>query len=153
MKRLIKIILIILWMILIFCFSNQKAEDSSKLSDGLIVKVANVFVDNNLSNEKKEVILNKYTTLVRKTAHFGIYLILGILVINLLMEYDINIKYLILISLMICLLYSISDEFHQLFIEEGRSGEVRDVLIDSTGALVGICSYYLVKNKNKRRNM
>lgn len=142
----------ILWMSLIFCFSNQKADDSSKLSDGLIVKVANVFVDNNLSNEKKEVILNKYTMLVRKTAHFGIYLILGILVINLLIEYNINIKYLILISLVICLLYSISDEFHQLFIK-GRSGEVRDVLIDSTGSLVGICSYYLVKNKNKRRNM
>ena len=152
MKKLIKLILVILWMILIFCFSNQKAEDSSKLSDGLIVKVANVFVDNNLSNEKKEVILNTYTTLVRKTAHFGIYLILGILVINLLIEYDINIKYLILISLVICLLYSISDEVHQLFIG-GRSGEVRDVLIDSTGSLAGICSYYLVKKKNKSRNM
>lgn len=152
MKKLIKLTLVILWMILIFCFSNQKAEDSSKLSDGLIVKVANVFVDNNLSNEKKEIILNKYTTLVRKTAHFGIYLILGILVINLLIEYDINIKYLILISLVICLLYSISDEFHQLFIE-GRSAEVRDCLIDIAGSLVGICSYSLVKNKNKSRNM
>ena len=152
MKKVFKLTLVILWMTLIFLFSNQKADDSSKLSDGLIVKVANVFVDKNLSTNEKETILEKYTTLVRKTAHFGIYLVLGILVINLLVEYDINIKYLILISLMICLLYSISDEVHQLFID-GRSGEIRDVLIDSTGSLVGICSYSLVKNKNKSRNM
>lgn len=68
------------------------------------------------------------------------------LVINLLMEY--NIKHIILIPLIICLLYSISDEFHQLFIV-GRSGEVRDVLIDTIGALTGIYGYYLIKRKYK----
>lgn len=41
-------------MMLIFMFSNQKADDSSKLSDGLIVKVANVFVKEDLSIEKKK---------------------------------------------------------------------------------------------------
>lgn len=144
MKKLIKLTLIILLMSLIFCFSNQKADDSSKLSDGLIVKVANIFVDKNLSTKDKEIILEKYTTIVRKTAHFGIYLVLGILVINFLCEY--NIKHIILVSLIVCLLYSITDEVHQLFIE-GRSGEVRDVLIDTSGSFVGVCSYYIIKNK------
>ena len=144
MKKAIKIILVILWMAIIFCFSNQKADDSSKLSDGLIVKVANIFVDKNLSTKDKEIILEKYTTVVRKTAHFSIYLILGILVISLLLEY--NIKHIILVSLIICLLYSISDEVHQLFID-GRSGEVRDVLIDTTGSLVGIGAYYFINKK------
>lgn len=146
MKKAIKIILVILWMTLIFCFSNQKADDSSKLSDGLIVKVASIFVDKNLSTKDKEIILERYTTVVRKTAHFSIYLILGILVISLLLEY--NIKYIILVSLITCLLYSISDEVHQLFIE-GRSGEVRDVLIDTTGSLVGISAYYFISKKYK----
>ena len=144
MKKLIKLTLIILWMTLIFFFSNQKADNSSKLSDGLIVKVANVFVDRDLSTNEREAILEKYTTIVRKTAHFGIYLVLGILVINFLCEY--NIKHIILVSIIVCLLYSITDEVHQLFIE-GRSGEVRDVLIDSAGSLVGIYSYYIFKNK------
>ena len=144
MKKLIKLTFIILWMAMIFFFSNQKADDSSKLSDGIIVKVANIFVDKDLSTNKKEAILEKYTTIVRKIAHFGIYLILGILVINFLCEY--NIKHIILISMLICLLYSITDEVHQLFIE-GRSGEVRDVLIDSAGSLVGIYSYYIFRNK------
>ena len=142
MKKIIKLILVILWMLLIFSFSNQKAEDSSKLSDGIIVKVANVFVDKALSKEKQEEILEKYTTIVRKTAHFVIYLILGILVINLFIEYDI--KHLILISLLVCILYSVSDEFHQLFID-GRSGEIRDILIDTIGSLVGIIIYKITK--------
>ena len=145
MKKLIKLIFVILWMLLIFNFSNQKAEESSKLSDGLIVKVANIFVDKKLSTDKKEIILEKYTTIVRKTAHFIIYLILGILVINLISEY--NVKHLVLISLFICTLYSISDEFHQLFID-GRSGEVRDVLIDTIGSLFGIIIYKVIKHKN-----
>ena len=144
MKKTFKLILIILWMLLIFFFSNQKAADSSKLSDGLIVKVANIFVDKNLSTKDKEIILEKYTTIVRKTAHFGIYLVLGGLVINLLMEY--NIKHVILVSLIVCLLYSVSDEIHQLFIK-GRSGELRDIIIDSSGSLLGIYSYYLIKKK------
>ena len=142
MKKIIKLTLVILWMLLIFFFSNQRAEDSSKLSDGIIVKVVNVFVDKELSKEKQEEILEKYTTLVRKTAHFIIYLILGILVVNLLCEY--NIKQIILISLFICMLYSISDEFHQLFID-GRSGEIRDILIDTIGSLVGIMIYKITK--------
>lgn len=144
MKKIVKLIFVILWMTLIFFFSNQKADDSSKLSDGIIVKVANVFMDKDLSTKEKEIILEKYTTIVRKTAHFGIYLVLGVLVINLLMEY--NIKHVILVSLIVCLLYSVSDEIHQLFID-GRSGELRDIIIDSSGSLLGIYSYYIIKKK------
>ena len=146
MKKIIKLILVILWMLLIFSFSNQKAI---KLSDGLIVKVANIFVDKELSIEKQEEILEKYTTIVRKTAHFVIYLILGILVINLVCEY--NVKNIILISLIICMLYSISDEFHQLFID-GRSGEIRDILIDTIGSLSGITAYYILRKKIVKKN-
>lgn len=150
MKKIIKLILVILWMALIFIFSNQKADDSSKLSDGLIVKVANIVIKKDLSTAKKDEIIDRYTTIVRKTAHFTIYLILGILVINLLMEY--NIKHIIIISLIICFLYSTSDEIHQLFVD-GRSGEVKDVLIDTTGSLAGIYGYYFLKRKCKSRNM
>lgn len=46
------------------------------------------------------------------------------------------------IALIICMLYAISDELHQLFIP-GRSAEIRDVFIDSFGATVGIFIYIL----------
>lgn len=43
-------------------------------------------------------------------------------------------------SLAICLAYAISDEINQLFVP-GRGGEVKDDIIDSDGALVGILVY------------
>ncbi len=146
MKKIIKLMLVILWMIIIFCFSNQNGDESGKVSEGLIVKVANVMVDDNLSDKKRQEVVDKYVIFTRKTAHFMIYLVLGILVINLLTEF--NIKHIFLLSLLTCLLYAASDEAHQLLIP-GRSGEVRDVLIDTLGACVGICSYFVIKNNFK----
>ncbi|MFP3514028.1 VanZ family protein, partial [Peribacillus sp. SIMBA_075] len=43
--------------------------------------------------------------------------------------------------------YAATDEVHQLFIP-GRSGEARDVLIDSTGAAAGLTCYWLVAKFN-----
>ena len=40
-------------------------------------------------------------------------------------------------SIIVCALYAASDELHQLFIS-GRSGEIRDVVIDSIAASIGI---------------
>ncbi len=46
-------------------------------------------------------------------------------------------------SCAVCLLYAASDEIHQLFVP-GRSGEVRDVMIDFSGAVLGIALSMLV---------
>jgi len=53
----------------------------------------------------------------------------------------------ILFSLGICVLYAVSDEVHQLFVP-GRGRQVRDVLIDSAGAIVGIGLYRVVSRIN-----
>lgn len=133
--KYIKLILVIIWMVIIFSFSNQKAASSTKLSDGLILKTVRIIEKLNHKTYNDEEILNKFVKPVRKLAHFTIYLILGILVYIYIDEYEL--KNIILISLLICLTYSISDEIHQLFIQ-GRSGEVLDVLIDTAGSLLGI---------------
>ena len=127
---------------IIFCFSNQNADDSSKISDGFITTIINFFVDDDLSIDEKELLLEKCSFYVRKFAHFTLYFVLGILVLNLLYQY--NLKNKLLIGIVICIIYSCSDEFHQLFIP-GRSGELRDVIIDSIGSLSGILFYRFVK--------
>lgn len=136
-------------MILIFRFSHQPAVVSSKLSGGIVSFVTNLLIKIfNISVLSYDLL----HTLVRKTAHFTIYLILGILVFNALCQSErflrVRWKRLLWKALIICFLYAISDEFHQLFIP-GRSGEVRDVLIDTCGALLGIGTYYLFILKRK----
>lgn len=150
MKKIIKLTLVIAWMFVIFMFSSQNAKESTSLSDGVIIKVASVFVDDALTEDKKEELTNKYVVITRKSAHFLVYLVLGVLVINLITEF--NVKHLILLSLMVCLFYASTDEFHQLFVS-GRSGKVTDVILDTFGSFVGICSYFgfkkLIKNKKQ----
>ena len=68
--------------------------------------------------------------------------------ISLLREYMVINTKLVLLSLLICFLYACSDEIHQLFVP-GRSGEARDVLIDTLGACLGVSFYYLVFRKKK----
>jgi len=142
-KLIIKYLLVIACMVTIFCFSNQKSEDSTKLSTGVIEKIVTT-ISKNIDEADVEEIVDKYFVFVRKTAHFLIYLTLGILVANLIIEYQIEFKKVILISLFICFIYACSDEIHQIFVS-GRSCELMDILIDSTGALFGIIGYTKIK--------
>ena len=139
-RKVIYSILIVLWMGLIFSLSNQPASDSTELSDGFISNtIGNVYkvFNKNISSDELNDIKVKYTHPVRKMAHFTIYMILGILVTLLVREYNVSFYKCLFISLLVCLLYSISDEVHQLFVS-GRSGEIRDVLIDTSGSFIGI---------------
>lgn len=147
-RKVIKIILVLLWMVMIFLLSNEEAVKSSKKSDGLIIKSVELFTGKSLSDQEKEKVLKYLVFPVRKCAHLSLYLILGILVISLLREYMVINTKLVLLSLLICFLYACSDEIHQLFIP-GRSGEARDVLIDTLGACLGVSFYYLVFRKKK----
>ena len=137
--KVVKICFLVLWMALIFSFSNQKDVDSSKVSDGFIdrtvVKIYKIF-NENITKEKENEIIEKYTYPIRKFAHYTLYFILGILSFLVVKDYSIN-KKLIIYSLLICFLYACSDEFHQLFII-GRSARVLDVMIDTFGSLCGI---------------
>lgn len=147
MKK-INLILVIIWMIIIFCFSNQSATESSKLSDGLInktiTKVYKIF-EPNITTEEEKQIIEKYVYPVRKLAHFTLYFILGILVFNYLKHFNINA---ILISLCICVLYAITDEIHQFFIP-GRACQIFDVFIDSMGSLTSLTILNLINKKDK----
>ena len=147
--RKIKLCLIILWMIVIFMFSNQKAVESSKLSDGLILRTVRIIEKINHKQYSDEEILKRFIYPVRKLAHVTIYFILGFLVYLYIKDLKIDNK--IIISILICALYATSDEIHQLFIL-GRSGEVKDVLIDTLGGVLGILFLKILKSNKKIKN-
>lgn len=131
-------ILVFIWMITVFSFSNQPAETSTNTSGNTIKAIINIFPNiRNLEENEKEQIISNLQPIVRKLAHFSIYTLGGILIYNFINTYDIDNKRKVIYSFIIGGVYAITDELHQLFIT-GRSCEFRDVCIDSSGVLIGI---------------
>lgn len=127
---------VLLWMVVIFNLSSQPAHQSNKLSTGvtqvIVETVAKVAPNTNfdISNH-----------IVRKNAHFFAYLILGVVVMNAIRGKS--------LSLLICVLYAIWDEVHQMFVP-GRGPGVKDVFIDSSGAAVGILVCLVIMRIKKK---
>ena len=124
MKKNISLILLILWMIFIFVMSSFNANESSNQSGIIVNFISSIF---NISDTKL------LSLIIRKGAHFTEYFILGILSINYVIKYKKNIIY----SYLICILYAISDEIHQIFVS-GRSCQITDIFIYSVGSIIGI---------------
>lgn len=135
-KKIVSWLAVAVWMFLIFYLSHQPASQSSDLSSGITDTIINTMqrlfpfipLDADL-----------FHNLIRKSAHFVAYLILGVLVMQ---AQHVPKRKAALFALIICILYGATDEVHQLFIP-GRSGEIRDVAIDSAGAATGIGLYLL----------
>lgn len=126
-------------MLFIYNFSSDNSKESTKKSNMVIVKIASIF-EKNLNAEKKQKFINKYSFLVRKMAHFTIYFILGFLLISFLKEfYEVNYK-IVLVAVLIAFLYACSDELHQFFVS-GRNAEIKDVILDTLGALSSCLLY------------
>lgn len=152
-KKIVLWILVVFWMGLIFYFSSFKGDESTEQSQGFLYNtIGNIveFFNKDISVEEKELIIEKYDPIVRKVAHACVYMILAFLVCLLINCYNDKINKVIVLSLIFCIIYAISDEVHQTFVE-GRSGEVKDVLIDSIGIIVSNIGFYLRrKNENSK---
>ena len=81
--------------------------------------------------------------IVRKLAHFVLYMVGGILLYNMYSSFNIERGYKLVLPVITGVFYAMTDEIHQFFVE-GRSSEIRDVLIDSLGIMIGICIIYLI---------
>lgn len=149
----------ILWFLVLTCagaifiLSNQPATDSDKVSQSVTEKIINISPKiNKLPPEKKQPIVKQFNETVRKFAHFFLYTLLGIIALLLLNCYSFSFRKAWLFTLFICLLYAISDEVHQLFVP-GRGAQVRDVLIDFSGVLIGSSIIALIhKRRNRKKN-
>ena len=152
-KRIIIIIMLLITWIIIFKFSSQSGEESSNVSRGIIQKIID-FIPNIGENQELA------ERVIRKIAHFSIYTLVGLLLKNLFNTYDIKEKYKIIYSLIIGIIYAISDEIHQKFVP-GRSAQITDVMLDSMGVALGILLVMLVieiikktkKHKKSQKNL
>ncbi len=136
--QIIFMILTVAVMVTIFILSAENAEESSKTS-GSMTKVAVKIIDKDYSKRslyRQREIWNTASFIVRKLAHFTIYTALGFCASMTAGKRKlISLKSLFVI--VFGFLYAFSDELHQTM-SEGRSCEFRDMMIDTSGAALGM---------------
>lgn len=136
--RVFTFLLPVAFMVVIFLFSAQPAEESAELSGSLVDEFFRLL----------HIRLSEH--FVRKAAHFTEYAVLGALTLN---AFRVNFERPhTLTALAVCAVYSMSDEFHQRFVP-GRACRLADVLIDTSGAAAGIILlclfFFLLQRRNK----
>lgn len=136
MKYKILIIIGFLIHILIFTQSLLPGSVSSNQS-GFIVDTLYPLV----SSVGINISVNSFSFIIRKAAHFTEFFLLGLVWYVIYSKYFNKIK-LILIVITHGLLTAILDESIQLFVS-GRSGEIRDVLIDFSGIILAVSLMYI----------
>ena len=165
-RRLILPTLLILQMCFIFIMSSFGHNSSDTQSNLFVDFIAQNFPHVRHGLENNLISLSTLIFLVRKTAHFTEYAILGgLFFLNLRSWLKSNttlvkipkpqttkplakkasldpLKHPLAMSILLSLLYACTDEIHQIFVP-GRSAQFRDVLIDTLGASFGIIITYL----------
>ena len=143
-RKLLIPLAVVFWMAIIFKLSAQPGEQSNLLSTKvttIIVSLAKLF--------RPDVNVLTLNHFIRKCAHFLAYLVLGIIVLFAMRRIGLMGKQGIGFTLLLCISYAITDELHQAFVP-GRTPKLLDVLIDSSGASIGIGVYVLfVENRWK----
>lgn len=135
--RIILILLLLSTFFIIFGFSSQDGENSGGLSRNItnkILQLSNKYKD--MGQEEKEKIADRTERIIRKIAHFSIYTVVGLLLMGLLSTYKIKENWRMILSILLGMIYAVSDEIHQSFIP-GRTPQITDVYIDTLGVVLG----------------
>lgn len=141
--RAVIIVLLAAHLLLIFGFSHQKAQQSDGTSSSVVVMLVRLLHSDfdSWSEQEQKQTVEALQHIVRKAAHLTEYAVLGVLICALCLTY--RKRMLLLPGFAFGALYAVSDEVHQLFIE-GRSGQLSDVLIDSSGVFLGMAAFLLL---------
>ncbi|MCD8020728.1 MAG: VanZ family protein [Clostridiales bacterium] len=163
-------IAVVVMMTVIFHFSSQNADRSSGLSEGICMRLLVFFqqvLGKDFSIDQLEGYIDILETPIRKGAHFTEYMIFSYLTCLHGLSWRIFLEKkkvlfvkvrdaargfwpMLLKTILFCILYAASDEFHQLFVE-GRAGRILDVGVDSMGILCGAILFLLTVRSQKVR--
>ena len=121
---------------------TQSAKESSAVSGGIIEKIVTLFPFLQ-KGEEMSVVVESLQHIVRSFAHLTIFFALGSSVSAFICTYEISGFLRFLISQIFCILFAVSDEYHQKYVP-GRSCQLTDMLTDSLGSALGIAFVLLV---------
>ena len=149
---------IVLTVLLILFISSSMPYQDQSLKPGLSRYIPLGFVDHlrfisfSYHGEVSVAALGKsgfVEFFIRKAAHVSIFLVLGIALLDLTRR-RLTPGLAILFAYSLALTVAVFDEFHQILTGD-RTGLVQDVLLDGTGALLGIGLYLVVRRIKVRR--
>ena len=160
--------LTLFWMVFIFMMSSAGKDESNSQSGAVCEFICEHFVEGyeEMAPEEQIQMQQKISFPVRKCAHLSEYAVLGALMTLTAASWRWEDEETmrtgetpggtvrILPVLAAGFLYAVSDEIHQIFVP-GRSGEPRDVLIDTSGVLIGICLvrfHFFLRERRKRKH-
>ena len=160
-------VLAVIWMFRIFSYSAAPASVSMQTSRSVsydIVSAVNDMLNLGMDDDRVLGLSRSIEKTVRKLAHMGEFAVLGALVGCACDAW----RYRPgagresgwpwpgclrpAVAFAICLIYAATDEFHQTFVD-GRSGEVRDVLVDALGSLIAIVLIWLIIRRISSRRL
>lgn len=152
LKHVIRYILIICIIVLcckIFSFSSQDggvSAGTSRQFTEIVLKILGLEC-----NDRTIEIINP---VIRKVAHFSVYMLLGALTMLTCETFKWQRAYKFDFSIMFAFVFACSDELHQRLVP-GRSGELADVCLDTVGAMLGVLIVLAIalicqKIKNKK---
>lgn len=147
--RLLLWMAVIMTAAMIFGFSGQDGESSMGMSDGIVVPVLTGLhrLKPEISAQTLETLYWTLQTIIRKGAHLTEFAVLGFWLRLLCASYG----WPAVVAWISGTLYAATDELHQVF-SAGRCAKWTDVLIDSSGVLIGICiAAGLLKHCAKKR--
>ena len=130
----------LLMMYVIFSFSAQTGEVSGDLSYKIsykIVETKNELFNENKSPEELSCAADGIHYYVRKAAHMTEEFLLAVAISFPLYVYGVRGIWLMILAGIVCVGFAGLDEYHQSKVD-ARGPSVRDVGIDSCGALIGI---------------
>lgn len=135
-----------LLMVIIFLFSAKPAVNSNESSLSIASRILTTYedvTDIHFNEKERTSKLNEINHVIRKGAHFSEYALLANTIALHLFVLGFSKRKLYLYSVVLASFYAATDELHQKFVE-GRSGQLSDVFIDTSGAVVGALIFLLL---------
>ena len=144
-RQIVFLALSVLFAIMIFCFSARTGVESTEDSYTVGMEFGRVVHSDfkDWSEEEQLDFAEKVDHPIRKLAHATEYAVFAMLLCGAWMNGRRRKVCAGFFAWGTAAVYAMTDEFHQLFVP-GRSGQVKDVLLDSCGAAVGILILLLV---------
>lgn len=132
-------VLILIWAVIIYCFSSQPGAQSAALSEKTLKYIAKFIMPDfeRLSLQTQNDILNEMGhRRIRKIAHIFLYSVFALLIMTALNRYESNFWQKCLVVMTVCIIYAVLDEWHQYYVK-GRASQTFDIVVDTFGAFIG----------------